>query len=138
MQLALVHALLHVKQPEAAAHSDGKQIPEGPPPGIAPPAAAACPACPVCPPVPKHACDVGGTWVDGSGTQVGMAMDGVGACSGSNVGGAWTFTVTVSNTGTVVTLSAGVTGTVAGVAPSPRTIAWSNGITYTEQLPAAR
>jgi len=77
-------------------------------------------------------CDVGGTWVDGTGTQIGMVTAGANPCAGEEAGGAWTYTVTVGPEGKKITLSDGTVGTV-GASGAARTITWSNGITYTEQ-----
>jgi len=77
-------------------------------------------------------CDVGGTWVDGTGTQIGMVTAGANPCAGEEAGGAWTYTVTVGPEGKKITLSDGTVGTVGGSAPA-RTITWSNGITYREE-----
>merc|ERR1719161_502724 len=69
-------------------------------------------------------CDVGGTWVDGTGTQIGMVTATANACAGAEAGGAWTYTVSVSKKGKRVTLSDGTVGVVEGSAPA-RTITWS-------------
>merc|ERR1719335_98163 len=76
---------------------------------------------------PKQACDVSGTWTDQSGTVTTMVADAGNPCAGREASGAWTYTATA----TKATLSDGTTGTISGSAPG-RTIAWSNGITYTE------
>jgi len=76
-------------------------------------------------------CDVGGTWVDDTGTDIGMVPDAANPCAGAEAGGAWTYTVTVGPEGKKVTLSDGTVGTVGGSTPD-RTITWSNGITYNE------
>merc|ERR1719271_1367351 len=80
----------------------------------------------------KSSCDMSGTWVDGTGAETGLVTDAANPCAGAHDGGAWTYTVTESASGTTITLSDGTVGTVGGSAPA-RTITWSNGITYTEQ-----
>jgi len=80
----------------------------------------------------KSSCDMSGTWVDGTGAEIGLVTDAANPCAGAHDGGAWTYTVTESASGTTITLSDGTVGTVGGSAPA-RTITWSNGITYTEQ-----
>merc|ERR1719174_2049667 len=80
----------------------------------------------------KSSCDMSGTWVDGTGAEIGLVTDAANPCAGAHAGGAWTYTVTESASGTTITLSDGTVGTIGGSAPA-RTITWSNGITYTEQ-----
>merc|ERR1719271_2241525 len=80
----------------------------------------------------KSSCDMSGTWVDGTGAEIGLVTDAANPCAGAHDGGAWTYTVTESASGTTITLSDGTVGTIGGSAPA-RTITWSNGITYTEQ-----
>jgi hypothetical protein len=79
------------------------------------------------------ACDFNGDW-DSSGSTVKLTMDAEGACTGNANDGAWTFTVT--NEGSTLTISDGTVGTVTGEEPNPRSIKWTNGGTYVEQLPA--
>jgi hypothetical protein len=94
-----------------------------------PPAAESSAAAPC-----KHICDMSGYWTDESGTLTELVTDAVNFCAGTEEGGAWTYTVTVTATGTKLMLSDGTLGTVGGSAPE-RSIRWSNGITYTEQPP---
>jgi len=78
--------------------------------------------------------DVSGKWTDAGGTVTELVTDPSDPCAGKESSGAWTYTVKGVGDAAVVTLADGTTGPVTGSTGS-RTIAWTNGFSYTEGGP---